>query len=316
MSLLATFCPLRSLRPTDKGFILMVKIDLHTHSTRSDGLDSPSELLDNAAAAGISVLALTDHDTVSGWDEARVRASSLGIGFVPGIEVTSVSEVERFGRKMRISVHLLAYLPDPDHKALEIVLGDTVATRETRGRAIVEKLAEQIPITWEMVLDHLDNGATIGRPAIADTLVTMGLVPDRSAAFDYYLSTDGPFYVSHSAVSTLDAIGLIRASGAVPVIAHPLKGVGPNTDPEDLPIAHFEQMIEAGLQGVEVYHRDVPEAARKWLLELANKHNLVITGSSDYHGLEGKPNRLGENTTAQEMLDRIIELGTGTPASL
>jgi predicted metal-dependent phosphoesterase TrpH len=294
----------------------MVKIDLHTHSTRSDGLDSPSELLDNAAAAGISVLALTDHDTVSGWDEARVRASSLGIGFVPGIEVTSVSEVERFGRKMRISVHLLAYLPDPDHKALEIVLGDTVATRETRGRAIVEKLAEQIPITWEMVLDHLDNGATIGRPAIADTLVTMGLVPDRSAAFDYYLSTDGPFYVSHSAVSTLDAIGLIRASGAVPVIAHPLKGVGPNTDPEDLPIAHFEQMIEAGLQGVEVYHRDVPEAARKWLLELANKHNLVITGSSDYHGLEGKPNRLGENTTAQEMLDRIIELGTGTPASL
>ncbi len=294
----------------------MVKIDLHTHSTRSDGLDSPSELIANAAKAGIDIIALTDHDTVSGWDEARGKAFELGLGFVPGIEVTSVSDIERFGRSIRISVHLLAYLPDPDHKALEIVLGDTVATREARGRAIVEKLAEQIPITWEMVMDHLDKGATIGRPAIADTLVTMGLVPDRSAAFDYYLSTDGPFYVSHSTVSTLEAIGLIRAAGGVAVIAHPLKGVGPDTDPEDLPMAHFEEMIAAGLQGVEVYHRDVPETARKWLLELAGKHDLVVTGSSDYHGVSGKPNQLGENTTSQEMLDRILLLGTGTKASL
>jgi predicted metal-dependent phosphoesterase TrpH len=294
----------------------MVKIDLHTHSTRSDGLDSPSELIANAAKAGIGIIALTDHDTVSGWDEARGKAFELGLGFVPGIEVTSVSDIERFGRSIRISVHLLAYLPDPDHKALEIVLGDTVATREARGRAIVEKLAEQIPITWEMVMDHLDKGATIGRPAIADTLVTMGLVPDRSAAFDYYLSTDGPFYVSHSTVSTLEAIGLIRAAGGVAVIAHPLKGVGPDTDPEDLPMAHFEEMIAAGLQGVEVYHRDVPETARKWLLELAGTHDLVVTGSSDYHGVSGKPNQLGENTTSQEMLDRILLLGTGTKASL
>jgi predicted metal-dependent phosphoesterase TrpH len=294
----------------------MVKIDLHTHSTRSDGLDSPSELIANAAKAGIDIIALTDHDTVSGWDEARGKAFELGLGFVPGIEVTSVSDIERFGRSIRISVHLLAYLPDPDHKALEIVLGDTVATREARGRAIVEKLAEQIPITWEMVMDHLDKGATIGRPAIADTLVTMGLVPDRSAAFDYYLSTDGPFYVSHSTVSTLEAIGLIRAAGGVAVIAHPLKGVGPDTDPEDLPMAHFEEMIAAGLQGVEVYHRDVPETARKWLLELAGTHDLIVTGSSDYHGVSGKPNQLGENTTSQEMLDRILLLGTGTKASL
>jgi predicted metal-dependent phosphoesterase TrpH len=272
--------------------------------------------MNNAKKAGLDVIALTDHDTVSGWDEARGKAFELGLGFVPGIEVTSVSDIERFGRTIRISVHLLAYLPDPDHKALEIVLGDTVATREARGRAIVEKLAEQIPITWAMVLDHLDKGATIGRPAIADTLVTMGLVPDRSAAFDYYLSTDGPFYVSHSTVSTLEAISLIRASGGVPVIAHPLKGVGPDTDPEDLPVAHFEEMIATGLQGVEVYHRDVPETARKWLHELAAKHDLIITGSSDYHGVSGKPNQLGENTTSQEMLDRIVALGTGTKASL
>jgi predicted metal-dependent phosphoesterase TrpH len=294
----------------------MVKIDLHTHSTRSDGLDTPSQLVTNAAKAKIDVLALTDHDTVSGWDEARSAALKLGLGFVPGIEVTSVSDIERFGRKIRISVHLLAYLPDPNHEALALVLGDTVATREVRARAIVEKLATEIPITWEMVLDHLDKGATIGRPAIADTLVTMKKVSNRSEAFDYYLATDGPFYVSHSTVSTVEAIELITKAGGVPVIAHPLKGVGPDTSPEDLPMAHFEEMISKGLAGVEVYHRDVPEAARSWLLELALKHDLVVTGSSDYHGVSGKPNQLGENTTSVEMLDRILKLGTGTKASL
>jgi predicted metal-dependent phosphoesterase TrpH len=294
----------------------MVKIDLHTHSTRSDGLDTPSQLVANAAKANIDVLALTDHDTVSGWDEARSAAKKLGLGFVPGIEVTSVSDIERFGRTIRISVHLLAYLPDPNHEALSLVLGDTVATREVRARAIVEKLAKEIPITWEMVLDHLDKGATIGRPAIADTLVTMKKVSNRSEAFDYYLATDGPFYVSHSAVNTVEAIELITKAGGVPVIAHPLKGVGPDTSPEDLPMAHFEEMISKGLAGVEVYHRDVPEASRSWLLDLASKHDLIVTGSSDYHGVSGKPNQLGENTTSVEMLDRILKLGTGTKASL
>ena len=294
----------------------MVKIDLHTHSTRSDGLDTPSQLVTNAAKAGISVLALTDHDTVSGWDEARSKALELGLGFIPGIEVTSVSDIERFGRTVRISVHLLAYLPDPKHEALAVVLEDTVATREARARAIVDKLAIEMPITWEMVLDHLDKGATIGRPAIADTLVTMKKVSDRSEAFDYYLASDGPFYVSHSAVSTVEAIELIKMAGGVAVIAHPLKGVGPDTSPEDLPLDHFEEMIQRGLAGIEVYHREVPEAARSWLLDLASKHDLVVTGSSDYHGVAGKPNQLGENTTSQEMLDRIVKIGTGTKASL
>lgn len=294
----------------------MVKIDLHTHSTRSDGLDTPSQLVTNAANAGINVLALTDHDTVSGWEEARSKALELGLGFIPGIEVTSVSDIERFGRTIRISVHLLAYLPDPNHEALAVVLGDTVATREARARAIVDKLATEMPITWEMVLDHLDKGATIGRPAIADTLVTMKKVSDRSEAFDYYLASDGPFYVSHSAVSTVEAIELIGMAGGVSVIAHPLKGVGPDTSPEDLPLDHFEQMILRGLAGIEVYHRDVPEAARSWLLDLASKHDLVVTGSSDYHGVAGKPNQLGENTTSQDMLDKIVKLGTGTKASL
>ena len=294
----------------------MLKIDLHTHSKRSDGKDTPTEVVENAAKAGVDVLALTDHDTVKGWDEARSAAKTNGLGFIPGIEVTSVSDIFIDGNKARISVHLLAYLPDPEHKALEVVLGDTVATRELRGRAIVDRLAEEIPINWEMVMEHLQVGATIGRPAIADTLVTMGLVADRSEAFDYYLSTDGPFYVSHSTVSTMEAIDLINQAGGVPVIAHPLTTVRPETNPEDLPLEYFEEMIAGGLKGFEIYHRDVPEPARDWLRELAQKHDLIMTGSSDYHGLTGKPNRLGENTTSEEMLERIVELGTGSKPSL
>ena len=290
-----------------------MRIDLHSHSTRSDGKESPTEVFEHAAAAGVNVLALTDHDTITGWAEAAEAARDLGMGFVPGIEVTTVARVAE-GRK--ISVHLLAYLPNPDHEALHTVLGETKVSREARGRAIVDRLATELPITWQMVMDHLEEGATIGRPAIADTLVTMGVVENRSAAFSYYLDSKGPFYVSNDTVEVLEAIELIKLAGGVPVIAHPLTGVNSQTRRQDLPLAHFEQMIEAGLSGFEVYHRDVPEEARTWLLELAHRHDLIVTGSSDYHGVHGKPNRLGENVTAPEMLERIIELGTGTPALL
>lgn len=292
----------------------MSVIDLHSHSTRSDGKESPTEVFERAAEAGVDILALTDHDTVKGWQEAADAAQRVGIGFVPGIEVTSVARVKKDDRERLISVHLLAYLPDPNHEAFHKMLGDTLTTREARGRSIVDRLAADIDITWEMVLEHLEPGATIGRPAIADTLVSMGLVQNRSAAFDHYLSTDGPYFVSHDTVDVVEAIGLIIESGGVPVIAHPLTHVTQETNSEDLPREHFELMIDAGLMGFEVFHRDVPEPARKWLLELADKHGLIVTGSSDYHGIHGKPNRLGENSTAPEMLERILSAGTGSQA--
>ncbi|MFM1983642.1 MAG: hypothetical protein RL723_77 [Actinomycetota bacterium] len=291
-------------------------IDLHSHSTRSDGKESPTEVFERAAAAGVNILALTDHDTVKGWPEAAEAAQKLGLGFVPGIEVTSVARVQQAGRQRLISVHLLAYLADPNHEAFHKMLGDTLTTREARGKSIVERLSEDIDITWEMVLGHLEEGATIGRPAIADTLVTMGLVQNRSAAFDYYLSTDGPYFVSHDTVDVVEAIELINKSGGVPVIAHPLTHVTEETNSEDLPREHFELMIEAGLKGFEVFHRDVPEPARNWLLDLADKHELIVTGSSDYHGIHGKPNRLGENTTSSEMFERILSAGHGSQALL
>jgi predicted metal-dependent phosphoesterase TrpH len=291
-------------------------IDLHSHSTRSDGKESPTEVFEHAAEAGVNILALTDHDTVKGWSEAAEAAQKLGLGFVPGIEVTSVARVQQEGRQRLISVHLLAYLPDPNHEAFHKMLGDTLTTREARGKSIVDRLSEDIDITWEMVLGHLEEGATIGRPAIADTLVTMGLVQNRSAAFDYYLSTDGPYFVSHDTVDVVQAIELIIKSGGVPIIAHPLTHVTEETNSEDLPREHFELMIEAGLMGFEIFHRDVPEPARNWLLDLADKHELIVTGSSDYHGIHGKPNRLGENTTSSEMFERILSAGNGSQALL
>ncbi|MEY4437397.1 MAG: hypothetical protein RL100_861 [Actinomycetota bacterium] len=291
-------------------------IDLHTHSTRSDGKDSPRELVKNAAEAGVQIIALTDHDSTRGWQEAQETAQQVGLGFVPGIEVTSVAKVNARDRQRLISVHLLAYLPDPEHEAFHLMLGDTRTTREARGRSIVERLAEDIEITWEMVLNHLEPGATVGRPAIADTLVELGVVSTRSEAFDYYLSSDGPYYVSHDTVDVIDAISMIRESGGVPVLAHPLTDFPADASDSDFPVEHFEAMIDAGLAGFEVFHRDVPEYSRSWLRRMAESHDLIVTGSSDYHGLHGKPNRLGENSTSPEMLQRILAAGTGTAAKL
>ena len=165
---------------------------------------------------------------------------------------------------------------------------------------------------WQHVLDQLRPGATIGRPAIGDALVELGHAADRSDAFNFLLSERGPYFVPHTAPDTLEMIGTIRAAGGVPVIAHPLTGFTEEARRKNLPQEHFEQLIAAGLAGFEVFHRDVPELAREWLLDLAQHHDLIVTGSSDYHGVSGKPNRLGENMTDPEMLERILQQGSGT----
>lgn len=294
----------------------MAIIDLHSHSTRSDGKESPTQVFENAAAAGVSILALTDHDTTSGWAEGAAAAEKLGVGFVPGIEVTTRAKVLVGDRHRFISVHMLAYLPDPKYKPLADEMHATLSSREIRAMGITQKLSRDFPITWELVLEMLEEGATIGRPAIADALVELGIVADRAEAFRGPLDKHGPYYLATETTDTFDAIKLIREAGGVPVIAHPLTDVGPSASRGDLPEEHFEKLIDAGLMGFEVYHREVPEVAREWLLMLARKHDLIVTGSSDYHGVHGKPNRLGENTTAPEMLERIIEAGSGSKAVL
>ena len=288
-------------------------IDLHSHSTKSDGKDTPKELVGLAAKAGISVLAITDHDTTSGWDEAITAAGSHGIGLVPGIEI---STRQLIGETRRISVHMLAYLPDPTNQALLFELEKTRTSRVVRARRMVELLQADYDISWELVQAELEPGATIGRPAIADALVSMGVVPTRSDAFTSILHNRSKYYVSDHSLDTLDAIRLIKQAGGVSVIAHPLLDFPAGASVQDLPQENFERLIEQGLDGIEVYHRSVPDRAKDWLLSLAFKHNLIVTGSSDYHGETGKDNKLGENKTSPEMLQRIVNQASGFEAFL
>ena len=191
-----------------------VAIDLHTHSTASDGTEAPSVVVERAVEAGLTTVALTDHDTTLGWAQASDAARAHGIRLVPGIEVSC----SRWGK----SIHLLAYLPDPDDADLVADLARARVSRDTRlDRMVALMAADGIPVTLESVRAEVEDGATAGRPHIADALVTAGVVDHRDEAFAQWLGNDSPYYVSHYAPDPVRAIGLVRAAGGVPVIAHP-----------------------------------------------------------------------------------------------
>ena len=278
-----------------------MRIDLHTHSNVSDGTEAPGAVMASAAAAGLDAVALTDHDSTAGWGEAAEAARTLGLVFIPGMEVSCRTDEG-------ISVHVLSYLHDPSHPGLLAEIAKSRSARVSRAERMVERLAEDYPISWADVQEQVAPGATIGRPHIADALVAAGVVPNRSAAFTGILTARSRYFVAHYAPDPADAVRLIREAGGVPVFAHPEASsrgrvVGERT---------YKQMIDAGLAGLEIEHRDNPEDGRAYLRRLAEEHSLLVTGSSDYHGT-GKPNLLGENTTSPEVLERIEELGTGTP---
>jgi predicted metal-dependent phosphoesterase TrpH len=273
---------------------------LHAHSNVSDGTETPAEVMTAAAAAGLNVIALTDHDSTDGWEEASRAAIDNGVALVPGMEISCRTE-------HGISVHLLSYLHDPTDPGLLEEITKAKEARLTRAERMVTLLAEDYPLSWDDVIHHVAPGATLGRPHIADALVAAGVVADRSEAFTSILTSHSRYFVQHYAPEPALAVELVRAAGGVPVFAHPVASargriVGEST---------YRNMIDAGLAGLEVNHRDNPEEGREFLRKLAAQHGLLVTGSSDYHGL-GKPNRLGENLTAPEVFERIEELGTGT----
>lgn len=277
-----------------------MQIDLHTHSNVSDGTESPAEVMASAARAGLDVVALTDHDTVGGWGEAADAAHEVGIGLVRGIEISC--------RRDGGSVHLLGYLTTPDDPDLMLELARARESRLTRMDRIVERLvADDIPITMEQVRAHVAEGATLGRPHLADALVTAGVVDDRTEAFTRFLHNDSPYYVSHYAPDPVRAVQLVVAAGGVAVIAHPYTGRQHRAVSAEL----IADMTAAGMLGVEVEHRDHDDAARRELRGLAADLGLVMTGSSDYHGT-GKPNLIGENRTDPEVLEAIIAAASGT----
>lgn len=273
-----------------------MRIDLHTHSSVSDGTETPDRLMAAAARAGLDVVALTDHDTTAGWALAAGAVPDTGVALVRGTEVSALAG--------GVSVHLLSYLQDPGHPALADLLGRTREARVHRGRAIVDLLAEDYPITWADVQAVQQPGTVVGRPHLADALVALGVVPDRTAAFADLLSTRSRYYVPYCAPQAIEAVHAIRESGGVPVFAHPGAGGRGRVVPDRV----IEDLADAGLAGLEVRHRHHDDAQRARLTLLAGRLGLLVTGSSDYHG-EGKPNRLGENLTAPDVLERIVAEG-------
>jgi len=275
-----------------------VSIDLHAHSNASDGTDAPAELMRAAAAAGLDVVAITDHDTTRGWAEAAA-ALPAGMQLVRGAEISCAWD--------GISLHLLAYLFDPGHEPLAAEMAAAMDDRVPRAKAMVQKLADAgHPITWDLVLAQLPDGATVGRPHIADTLVDLGVVADRNEAFVALLHDEGPFFVSHYYVDAVRAVRLVRAAGGVPVFAHPAATKRGATVGDDA----IQAMAAAGLAGLEIDHRDNPPESRGRLHGLARDLDLLVTGASDYHG-DGKANRLGENTTSPEVLAALAAQATG-----
>jgi predicted metal-dependent phosphoesterase TrpH len=274
-------------------------IDLHTHSSVSDGTETPAELIRAAVAAGLGTVALTDHDSTAGWSEAFAAAAGTGLTVIPGMELST-----NYGPA---SVHMLAYLFNPLDGA---IIAETARIRDGRlhrAERIVERIGLDYDLTWNDVLAQSSDGATLGRPHIADALVAKGHVLDRSAAFASILHWRSGYYEKYYAPSPLEGVRMIVAAGGAPVLAHPATH-GRYRVIEEGAVA---ELVDAGLVGLEVGHRDNTDDGKERLIELAKKYDLVVTGSSDYHG-EGKPNRLAENTTSPEALARIVAAASGT----
>lgn len=279
--------------------VASVLIDLHTHTTASDGTDTPVELVAVAVAAGVDVLAVTDHDTTAGWAPAlAARPDQLTV--VCGAEFSCEYWTPE-GR--RIGLHLLGYLFDPDDDPLRRAREQLRVSRRDRGRRMVENMvADGVPITWARV-SELAAGGPVGRPHIGRVLVESGVVPDVDAAFRDLLSSRRPYYVRKHDLDVFAAIELIRAAGGLPVFAHPLaRRRGPVVD-EDV----IARMAAAGLVGLEVDHPDHDDNDRAEAAALARDLDLVHTGSSDFHGAN-KPTRIAACTTTAHAYERLMAL--------
>ncbi len=276
-------------------------IDLHAHSTASDGTDSPAELMAAADAAGLDVVAITDHDNTGGWEPA-ILARPEQLTLVCGAEFSTVVAAPTG----TVSVHLLGYLFDPQHPAIVAEQSRLRDERLHRGLAIVAKMvAAGVPISAEQVLD-IAGGAPVGRPHIGRALVDSGVVSTVDEAFGSYLAGRGPYYVPKADTDLCTAVEMIGAAGGVGVIAHP-RGRG---EYRALTFDRIKDLADHGLGGLEVDHPDHDEAERAELRSIAARVGLLTTGSSDYHG-HNKVLRLGQETTAPETLAELISRTSG-----
>ena len=277
-----------------------MRIDLHVHSNASDGTDAPAEVVRRAGAAGLDVLALTDHDTQAGITAARAALPD-GLALVPGMELSC----DLAGR----SVHLLAYLFDPDDPALSAEAGLVRNDRTNRAMAMVARLAELgAGVTLEQV-QEIAGGAVVGRPHIARELVAAGAIAATEEAFtDDWIGDGGRAFVDRYAPGLARAVGLVRAAGGVPVLAHP------RSPGYEIPDEVIESVAAAGLAGIEVFHFDHDAAARTELTRLARSLNLIMTGGSDDHGSYqpggAAGQGLGGETTPLREYERLLALAS------
>lgn len=289
-----------------------MSIDLHTHTTHSDGTTTPTENAALAARGGFDGLAITDHDTTTGWEEAAEACRRLGLRFVPGVELST----EAHGT----SVHLLGYWVDPEHPELVAECDRLFHERERRARAIVDKLVGLgAVIDMQQVRAHAGD-APIGRPHIAKAMVDAGVVPDVRTAFDHYIRDGGQAYVPKHALDPVAGARLIRRAGGVAVLAHPAL-----TGERDLPVpekpaavthmlALLDELTAAELAGVEADHFGHDEDQRRLWREAAAERELLVTGSSDFHG-DNEEVTIGAAGTPPRVLDELrSRCPTSSPA--
>jgi 3',5'-nucleoside bisphosphate phosphatase len=280
-----------------------MRIDLHTHSSVSDGTDTPAELVATARAAGVDVIALTDHDTTAGWSPAQ-DARPPGLTVVPGMELSCRWFPDD---QPPISVHLLGYLFDPLHPGFAAERARLRDERLERGERIVTALAEAgYPVAWNRIVERSEGGV-VGRPHIARALVDAGAADSVDHAFATMLHPRSPYYVTKADTDVREGIALVRAAGGVPVFAHGLATRRGRIVGDDAIAA----MAEAGLLGLEVDHPDHSADERAHLRGLAAELGLIVTGSSDYHGTN-KATPIAACTTDPEQWEALLAAGTGS----
>jgi 3',5'-nucleoside bisphosphate phosphatase len=254
------------------------RVDLHSHTTASDGGLSPRDLVARAAALGIDVLAITDHDTTTGVPEALAEGRRRNVVVVPGVEISALS-----GRE---EIHLLGYFVDLENQDLQNLLLRTRAARRERAEQMLVRLAQLgMPLEWQRVVDLAGEEGSIGRPHVAAGLLQAGLIDTWEEAFDRWIGRDCPAYVERYKLTPEEAIALVRRSGGLPVLAHPYLYNRKGERKKDLDLSHWlPRLCEAGLAGIEVYYPNYPRRVSCCLLELAMRHGLMISGGSDFHG--------------------------------
>lgn len=273
--------------------------DIHCHTVFSDGTETPATLAAQCRARGLSGVAISDHDTTAGWTEAEAAARRVQLPLLRGTEITATDD--------DVSVHMLGYQYDPNNPHIVRLFASTREARLRRTQRMVALMARDLPISWESVLAQVKEGdnTTIGRPHIADALVSAGVYRNRSEAFADAVNSASKYYIPTPSPTTHEVVKAIKEAGGVIIIAHPGDR---SRNPGLLSDAQIETLVDEGLDGLEVWHRGNLPDQRVRLLDICRRCHLLVTGGSDWHG-KGKPNLLGENLTDEATVAEIVRRG-------